>query len=133
MSLTELRKRLTEVDHELIRVVAARQSIVAEIGQHKIETGAPTRDYQREREVIKMAEEDAAGLGLDPQVAAEIMGLLIRSSLTASGAVRSRRGDERCRPQSTDHRWRRQDGHLVRRVSEFAGLRSGDRRSSRAA
>lgn len=82
MSLSELRKRLTEVDHELIRVVAARQSIVAEIGRHKIQTGAPTRDYQREREVIETAEEDAAGLDLDPHLAAEIMTLLIRYSLT---------------------------------------------------
>jgi chorismate mutase / prephenate dehydrogenase len=82
MTLDELRKRLSEVDRELIDNIAARQRIVAEIGQHKIATGAPTRDYEREREVIKGAREQAAGLGLDPQLAAEIMTLLIRSSLT---------------------------------------------------
>jgi chorismate mutase / prephenate dehydrogenase len=82
MSLEDLRKRLTEVDQELIRVVAARQRIVAEIGQHKIDTGTPTRDYQRERDVVRGAEEQAAELALDPQLAAEIMSLLIRSSLT---------------------------------------------------
>jgi chorismate mutase len=53
MTLEELRKRLSEVDRELIGLVAARQKIVAEIGAHKIQNSVPTRDYEREREVLK--------------------------------------------------------------------------------
>lgn len=82
MTLEELRKRLSEVDRELIGLVAARQKIVAEIGAHKIQNSVPTRDYEREREVLKGAREQARELGLDPQLAEEIMQLLIRSSLT---------------------------------------------------
>ena len=81
MALEELRKRLSEVDRDLIRLVAARQQIVAEIGTHKIQNSVPTRDYEREREVLKGAESQARELGLEPELAGEIMELLIRASL----------------------------------------------------
>jgi chorismate mutase / prephenate dehydrogenase len=82
MTLEELRKRLSEVDRELIGLVAARQKIIAEIGAHKIQNAVPTRDYEREREVLKGAEAQARSLGLEPELAEEIMRLLIRASLT---------------------------------------------------
>ena len=82
MTLEELRKRLSEVDRDLIGLVAARQKIVAEIGAHKIQNSVPTRDYEREREVLKAAHDRASELGLEPELAAEIMWLLIRASLT---------------------------------------------------
>ncbi len=82
MTLEELRKRLSEVDRDLIGLVAARQKIVAEIGAHKIQNAVPTRDYEREREVLKGAHDRAAELGLEPEVAGEIMQVLIRASLT---------------------------------------------------
>ncbi len=82
MSLEELRKRLSDVDRELIGLVAARQKIVAEIGTHKIQNSVPTRDYEREREVLKAAETEARARGLEPELAGDIMQLLIRASLT---------------------------------------------------
>jgi len=82
MTLEELRKRLSEVDRDLIGLVAARQKIVAEIGAHKIQNSVPTRDYEREREVLKAAHDRAEELGLEPELATDIMGKLIRASLT---------------------------------------------------
>jgi len=82
MTLEELRKCLSEVDRDLIELVAARQKIVAEIGAHKIQNAVPTRDYEREREVLKGAQIQARALGLEPELAEQIMELLIRSSLT---------------------------------------------------
>lgn len=82
MTLELLRQRLTEVDRELIALVADRQRIVAEIGAHKIQNAVPTRDYEREREVLKGARDQAALLGLDPGLAEVIMRELIKSSLT---------------------------------------------------
>jgi chorismate mutase / prephenate dehydrogenase len=82
MTLEELRKRLSDVDRELIGLVAARQKIVAEIGAHKIQNSVPTRDYEREREVLKSAGAEARALGLEPELAGEIMEVLIRASLT---------------------------------------------------
>src|SRR5687768_450801 len=82
MTLEELRKRLSEVDRELIGLVAARQKIIAEIGAHKIQNSVPTRDYEREREVLKGAETEARARGLEPELAEQIMQLLIHASLT---------------------------------------------------
>ena len=81
MTLEELRKRLSEVDREVIKLAAARQTIVAEIASHKIHNAVPTRDYEREREVLKGAHEQARSLGLEPGLAEGIMQLLIQSSL----------------------------------------------------
>lgn len=82
MTLESLRQRLTDVDRELIALVADRQRIVAEIGAHKIQNAVPTRDYEREREVMKGARDHAASRGLDPALAESIMRELIKSSLT---------------------------------------------------
>jgi len=88
MTLDELRKRLSEVDRELIALIAARQQIVAEIGAHKIQNAVPTRDYEREREVLKGARDQALKLGLEADLAEQIMHLLIRSSLTQQEQTR---------------------------------------------
>lgn len=88
MTLEQLRTRLTEVDRELLALAADRQRIVAEIGAHKIQNAVPTRDYEREREVMKGAREYAEELGLDPELAEAIMIELIRASLTAQERTR---------------------------------------------
>ena len=82
MSLDKLRKRLSTVDRELISLIARRQKIVAEIGVHKISTGTATRDYARERDVLEATQKQAQALGLEQEVAEQIMRALIRSSLT---------------------------------------------------
>ncbi len=88
MSLDELRQRLSAVDTEFVELIAERQRIVAEVSAHKIETGAPTRDYEREREILRGAQRQSVELGLDPDVAVSIMRLLIRSSLTHQERIR---------------------------------------------
>ena len=122
MTLEELRKRLSDVDRELIGLVAARQSIVAEIGAHKIRTPVPTRDYEREREVLKGAHEHARALGSSAGSLREIMALLIRCIADAPGADTRRGADERRRQARSDHRRRRQDGRVVRAVPGSQGF-----------
>lgn len=88
MTLEDLRLRLTAVDRELIALIAARQRVVAEIGMHKIDHAVPTRDYEREREVLKAAREQARELGIDADFAERIMRELIEASLTSQEASR---------------------------------------------
>jgi len=90
MTLDQLRGQLTETDDALIALIAERQRIVAKIGAHKIDNGIPTRDYEREREVLKGARERARSGGLDPDLAEEIMTVLIRSSLAHQERTRVR-------------------------------------------
>lgn len=81
MTLEELRTQLTRVDRELLALIAERQRIVSEIGTHKIQNAVPTRDYEREREVLKGARRQAEQLGLEAGLAEDIMRTLIRASL----------------------------------------------------
>jgi chorismate mutase / prephenate dehydrogenase len=81
MSLADLRRSLNEVDRRLLTLVAERQALSRRIAEVKRQTGYPTRDYQREREVIVNARAGAAELGVPPALAEALMRLLIRSSL----------------------------------------------------
>ncbi len=83
MSLEKLREQLSTVDVELVSLIAKRQRIVGDIGRDKRMSGQATRDYQREKVVLSRAREQADIHGVNPNVAEEIMSLLIQSSLTS--------------------------------------------------
>jgi chorismate mutase/prephenate dehydrogenase len=82
VTLPALRERLDEIDGKLLALIAERQRFGSEIARVKRQTGYPTRDYQRERDVIMGARAKAAELGLSPALAENLLRLLIRSSLT---------------------------------------------------
>jgi chorismate mutase / prephenate dehydrogenase len=82
VTLDDLRRRLNEIDRQLISLVAERKSVSGEVARVKRSTGYPTRDYEREREVILGVRATASELGVSPALAEELLRLLIRSSLT---------------------------------------------------
>ncbi|MCW5573345.1 MAG: bifunctional chorismate mutase/prephenate dehydrogenase [Steroidobacteraceae bacterium] len=82
MTLDELRLHLNDLDAQLLELVADRQRTSREIARVKRATGHATRDYEREREVIMGAREQADTLGISADLAETFMRLLIRSSLT---------------------------------------------------
>jgi chorismate mutase/prephenate dehydrogenase len=87
MTLEELRQQLNQLDGELLALIAKRQAISREVAAAKRATGHPTRDYKREREVILGVRTRAESLGLPPDLAEQVMRLLIRSSLTTQEQV----------------------------------------------
>lgn len=86
-SLEQLREKLDRLDSEIVALVGQRQAIAREVAAAKRATGYPTRDYQREREVILLARRRAEEHGLSPDVAEKVLRLLIRSSLTTQEQV----------------------------------------------
>jgi chorismate mutase/prephenate dehydrogenase len=82
VTLDDLRQRLTDLDRQLIALIAERKAVSEEVAQVKRATGRPTRDYEREREVIIGVRTLAAERGVSPQLAEQLLRLLIRSSLT---------------------------------------------------
>jgi chorismate mutase/prephenate dehydrogenase len=82
MNLEDLRNELTSIDRDIVALIAARQKIVDEIGKAKHHTGRATRDYEREKDVLDLARGYAESLGVDPNLAEEILTVLIRASLT---------------------------------------------------
>jgi chorismate mutase/prephenate dehydrogenase len=87
MTLDELRQQLDQLDGELLSLIAKRQAIAREVAAAKRSTGYPTRDYQREREVILGVRRRAESLGLPGDLAEKVLRLLIRSSLTTQEQV----------------------------------------------
>lgn len=88
MTLEELRRQLDTLDGELLALIAKRQAASREIAAAKRATGYPTRDYQREREVILGVRAKAEALGLPGELAEDVLRLLIRSSLTTQEQAR---------------------------------------------
>lgn len=87
MTLDELRLQLNQLDGELLSLIAKRQAISRDVAAAKRATGYPTRDYQREREVILGVRAQAEKLGLSADLAEQVLRLLIRSSLTTQEQV----------------------------------------------
>ena len=81
MTLDELRARLTVLDRELVERMAERERLSREVAAVKRATGYPTRDFQRERDVLLRARAQATELGASPDLAEQIMSLLITDSL----------------------------------------------------
>lgn len=86
--LTELRSRLTGLDHRLVELLAERQKLVTRIGSHKQHRGIPTRDFTREKEVLELAAQAAAECGISAELVTSVMRLLIRASLTTQERAR---------------------------------------------
>lgn len=82
VTLEALRQRITDIDRQMIALVAERKRVSGEIARAKRSTGYPTRDYERERDVILGVRTMATELGVSPALAENILRLLIRSSLT---------------------------------------------------
>src|SRR5688572_17430662 len=87
-SLDDLRRRINELDRQILELVGKRQETSREIIQAKRSTGHATRDYNREREVLLAAREAGKEYGVAPQVAENVLRLLIRSSLTTQEQAR---------------------------------------------
>ncbi len=82
VTLEDLRRRVTDIDRQLIALVAERKAVSEEVARVKRATGRPTRDYEREREVILGVRAMAEQRGVSPALAEQLLRLLIRSSLT---------------------------------------------------
>ena len=89
LSLDDLRRRITQIDHDLIKAIAERQQVAREVARAKQATGRATRDYGRERDVILGVRRQAEQFGVSADTAEQILRLLIRSSLATQERARA--------------------------------------------
>jgi chorismate mutase/prephenate dehydrogenase len=82
MNLDELRAELTELDGQLLELVARRQALSQKVAEVKRASGRATRDFAREREVILRGRTTAQRLSISPDLAESLLQRLIQSSLT---------------------------------------------------
>ena len=88
MTLDELRAALTELDEQLLGLVARRQALSEQVAAVKRATGRATRDFGREREVILRGRTTAERLRVSPDLAESLLRQLIQSSLATQEHAR---------------------------------------------
>jgi chorismate mutase / prephenate dehydrogenase len=88
MNLDELRSALTDLDGQLVDLIARRQALSEQVAAVKRATGRPTRDFGREREVILRGRTAATRLGVSPDLAESLLRQLILSSLATQEHAR---------------------------------------------
>jgi chorismate mutase len=64
-NIIEMRKRIDELDGEILRSLAERVELCRSIGSIKKAHNSSIRDIQREKEVYENAKQKAVELGLD--------------------------------------------------------------------
>jgi chorismate mutase len=65
-NVKQLRKRIDEVDEQILRFLSERAKICELMGSVKKDNGMPIKDADRENEVYAHVREKAAELALDP-------------------------------------------------------------------
>jgi chorismate mutase len=65
-NIKRLRKKIDEVDEQILQSLSKRAEICRSIGLVKKKHGIPTQDLPRENDVYAHIREKAANLGLDP-------------------------------------------------------------------
>jgi chorismate mutase len=75
--LAAIRDRLDAVDRDLVRVLAARATLITEVVHFKRAHGMPVVDRAREDEMLDRIERTASDAGLDPRIARQVLRAVI--------------------------------------------------------
>jgi chorismate mutase len=65
-NIEQLRKKIDEVDEQILQSLSKRTEICSSIGLVKKKHGIPIQDFPRENDVYERIREKAAELGLNP-------------------------------------------------------------------
>lgn len=79
--IEQLRRKLDQIDEQIIQLLAERQMNVDAIGKEKLLTKKATRDFEREKQLLTRAQVLAKKHGLEPEMISELFSLIIRASL----------------------------------------------------
>ena len=87
--LARLRVVMSEVTDQLIELVGERRGLAIEIGRVKKELGLPVLDPAREARVVRQAARRARELGVDAEMARDILWRIIASARESQGGLRA--------------------------------------------
>ncbi len=79
MTLNDHRRRIDELDRELVRLLNRRAQMSIQLGQIKKETGLPMRDEAREEDILRHAQRYNPG-PLDAQAVVAILECVLDES-----------------------------------------------------
>jgi chorismate mutase len=79
--VSQLRRRIEQLDAEILAAAAERTRVARVIGRRKSNTRQPVQDARQEALVLAAARERARDLGLSPETAEGIVRLLIEDAV----------------------------------------------------
>ncbi len=79
--MSQLRRRIEQLDAEILRAAAERTQVARVIGRRKSTAGQPVQDHRQETRVLASARERARELGLSPGTAEKLIALLIEEAV----------------------------------------------------
>ncbi|MGA1465394.1 MAG: chorismate mutase, partial [Balneolaceae bacterium] len=79
--IAEIRKKIDQIDTEIIRAIAGRQQIVADILDGKVKGGKAIRDEAREELILEEIRKKAVEHGTDPYFLEKLFRDIIRFSV----------------------------------------------------
>jgi len=83
LGIPSLRDEIDRIDRQVIRLLGRRLRSSVDIARIKAARDLALRSPDREAELIAEMREDAAGVGMDPEYAEELMDVVLRHSRTA--------------------------------------------------
>ncbi len=88
--LNNLRRDIDHLDIDLLKLIAKRQTLCSEIGQYKIHESQPTRDLDREKDLIEKKIQLGKQLGLDNHFVHKLFEFIIDYSVRMQYHMRDR-------------------------------------------
>jgi chorismate mutase/prephenate dehydrogenase len=81
--LTALRNQIDDVDKELLRLLAKRLSLVAEVGEVKSRHGLPIYAPEREANMLASRRSEAQAMGVSPDLIEDVLRRVMRESYSS--------------------------------------------------
>jgi 3-deoxy-7-phosphoheptulonate synthase len=88
----QLRRRIEQLDAEILRLAAERTRVARLIGRRKSQVREPVRDERREADVLAWARGRADALGLTPETAEKLVRLLVEEAVATQVRDRGEAG-----------------------------------------
>lgn len=88
-SLVDLRAKIDAVDHDILTLLAKRNTLVGGVAQYKRNHGVPIRDYTREREILADRRAHAAAAGLSAELTESLFRLILWGSRDRQAALKA--------------------------------------------
>lgn len=86
-SLDQLRDKINGIDQEILQLLAERRQIAVAVGEFKINTSRPVRDFKREQQLLNFLIEHGRTLQLDSQYITRLFKIIIEDSVLTQQAL----------------------------------------------
>lgn len=96
--LKDLRQRVRDLDDQILQLVAERLDLARAIGQVKVDSNLPIKDYKVEKEVIDRSRARARELGLYETLAEDVSRLLIKYAVMTQDEFQRQRQTQSQQP-----------------------------------